>query len=220
MAKSGEMIKRDDRLRRRNRLVLGSLFGLVAGMIGLTYASVPLYNLFCAVTGFGGTTQRAEQAANRVVDRKVTIRFNADTNNALPWSFKPEQKALVLKLGETGFAAYRAENRGIKPTVGTAVYNVSPDKAGIYFNKMQCFCFTEQILEPGQAVDMPVTFFVDPSMADDPNMDDVTTITLSYTFFRAKDSEARLAQHAVTSAPSGGAETSKQKAEPGATATN
>ena len=213
------MAGRDDKLRRRNRLILGSLFGMVAGMIGLTYASVPLYSLFCSVTGFGGTTQRAEQAAARVVDRKVTIRFNADTNSALPWSFKPEQKELVLKLGETGFAAYRAENRANKPTVGTAVYNVTPEKAGVYFNKIQCFCFDEQILEPGQVVDMPVTFFVDPSMADDANMDDVTTITLSYTFFRAKDSEAKLAQHtaAATSEAPGAI---KQKAEPWATATN
>lgn len=213
------MAGRDDKLRRRNRLILGTLFGMVAGMIGLTYASVPLYSLFCSVTGFGGTTQRAEQAAARVVDRKITIRFNADTNSALPWSFKPEQKELVLKLGETGFAAYRAENRANKPTVGTAVYNVTPEKAGVYFNKIQCFCFDEQILEPGQVVDMPVTFFVDPSMADDANMDDVTTITLSYTFFRAKDSEAKLAQHtaAATSEAPGA---SKQKAEPGATATN
>ena len=208
----------DDRLRRRNRRVLGSLFGLVLGMIGLTYASVPLYSLFCAVTGFGGTTQRAEAAAARVVDRKIAVRFNADTNSALPWSFKPEQRELVLKLGETGFAAYRAENRGAKPTVGTAVYNVTPDKAGAYFNKMQCFCFTEQILEPGQVADMPVVFFVDPSMADDPNMDDVTTITLSYTFFRAKDGEARLAQQAAVPSVAPGA--NKQKAEPGATATN
>jgi cytochrome c oxidase assembly protein subunit 11 len=214
------MDKRDDRLRRRNRLVLGTLFGLVAGMIGLTYASVPLYNLFCAVTGFGGTTQRAEQAAARVVDRKVTVRFNADTNTALPWSFRPEQKDLELKLGETGFAAYRAENRGKVATVGTAVYNVTPEKVGAYFNKLQCFCFTEQILEPGQVVDMPVVFFVDPAMADDPNMDDVSTITLSYTFFRAKDSEAKLAQHTAAAPTSSTPGASKQKAEPGATATN
>ncbi|KAA0578054.1 cytochrome c oxidase assembly protein [Azospirillum sp. Sh1] len=214
------MAGRDDKLRRRNRLILGSLFGMVAGMIGLTYASVPLYSLFCSVTGFGGTTQRAEQAAARVVDRKVTIRFNADTNSALPWSFKPEQKELVLKLGETGFAAYRAENRANKPTVGTAVYNVTPEKVGVYFNKIQCFCFDEQILEPGQVVDMPVTFFVDPSMADDANMDDVSTITLSYTFFRAKDSEAKLAQHTAAASTSEAPGASKQKAEPGATATN
>lgn len=188
-----------DDLRRRNRVVLGSLLGLAFGMVGLAYASVPLYSLFCAVTGFGGTTQRAEAAAAHVVDRKVTIRFNADTNAALPWSFRPEQKDMVLKLGETGLAAYRAENRGANPTVGTAVYNVTPDKAGIYFNKIQCFCFNEQVLEPGQQVDMPVAFFVDPSLADDPNMEDVSTITLSYTFFRANDEKQVLAQHAPNS---------------------
>ncbi|MBP2303132.1 cytochrome c oxidase assembly protein [Azospirillum picis] len=212
----------DHKIRRRNRVLLGSLFGLVMGMIGLTYASVPLYSLFCSVTGFGGTTQRAEAAAAKVLDRKVAIRFNADTNSALPWSFKPEQQELVLKLGETGLAAYRAENRANRATVGTAVYNVTPEKAGAYFNKIQCFCFDEQILQPGQAVDMPVTFFVDPAMADDPNMDDVTTITLSYTFFRAKDGEAVLARQAaaLTDASSAGAGTGKQKAEPGATAAN
>ncbi|MCG5239744.1 cytochrome c oxidase assembly protein [Azospirillum doebereinerae] len=196
-------------LRRRNLVILSSLFGLVFGMIGLAYASVPLYSLFCSVTGFGGTTQRAQEAASHTVDRKVTIRFNADTNMGLPWAFKPEQKDMVLKLGETGLAAYRAENKSAKPTVGTAVYNVTPDKVGQYFNKIECFCFTEQVLQPGQAVDMPVAFFVDPAMNDDPNMQDVTTITLSYTFFRAKDSDAVLAQQG-----------SNQKAAPSATATN
>ncbi|SMH58845.1 cytochrome c oxidase assembly protein [Azospirillum agricola] len=202
----------NDKLRRRNLVILSSLFGLVFGMVGLAYASVPLYSLFCAVTGFGGTTMRADAAAATTLDRKITVRFNADTNTALPWSFRPEQKDMVLKLGETGLAAYRAENRADKPTVGTAVYNVTPDKAGRYFNKLECFCFTEQVLQPGQAVDMPVAFFVDPAMNDDPNMADVTTITLSYTFFRAKDSDAVLAQRANQG--------SNQKAAPGATATN
>ncbi len=199
-------------LRRRNLLVVTSLFALVFGMIGLSYASVPLYSLFCAATGFGGTTQRAQAAAARIVDRKVTIRFNADTHMNLPWNFRPEQKELVLNLGETGLAAFRAENRSAKPTVGTAVYNVSPDKVGQYFNKIECFCFTEQVLQPGQSVDMPVSFFVDPALNDDPNMEDVTTITLSYTFFRANDSDAVLAQQAVQG--------SNQKAAPSATATN
>ncbi len=201
----------DRALRRRNLVILTSLFGLVFGMIGLTYASSPLYSLFCSVTGFGGTTQRAAAAAATVIDRKVTIRFNADTHMNLPWSFRPEQKDMVLKMGETGFAAYRAESRSTRATVGTAVYNVTPDKVGQYFNKLECFCFTEQILQPGQSVDMPVAFFVDPAMNNDPNMDDVTTITLSYTFFRAKDSDAVLAQRAPGS---------NQKAAPSATATN
>lgn len=185
----------NDRIRRRNRLFGIALFGLVAGMVGLAFASAPLYALFCQVTGFGGTTQRAEAAPGRVVDRTVTIRFNADVNNALPWSFRPELREVKVKLGETGLANYRAESRSASPTVGTAVYNVTPDKAGIYFNKIQCFCFDEQVLEPGQSVDMPVAFFVDPALADDPNMEDISTITLSYTFFRANDEKRVLAQH-------------------------
>ncbi len=201
----------DPSLRRRNRIILTSLFGLVFAMIGLAYASAPLYSLFCSVTGFGGTTQRASVAPSTVIDRKVTVRFNADTHMNLPWSFRPEQKDLVLKMGETGLAAYRAENRSARPTVGTAMYNVTPDKVGRYFNKLECFCFTEQILQPGQSVDMPVAFFVDPAMNDDRSMDDVTTITLSYTFFRAKDSDAVLAQQQAGS---------NQKAAPSATATN
>ena len=193
-------------LRRKNRLFLGGLFGLVFGMVGLAYASVPLYALFCQVTGFGGTTQRAEAAPVRQVDRSIKVRFNADVNQSLPWRFKPEQRELTVKLGETGLAAYQAVNRADRPTVGTALYNVTPDKAGKYFNKIECFCFTEQVLEPGQSVDMPVAFFVDPSLADDPAMEDVTTITLSYTFFRAKDETQVLAQHAAQAgAKAGGA---------------
>ncbi|MCW2236484.1 cytochrome c oxidase assembly protein [Azospirillum canadense] len=191
----------NDKIRRRNRLFGIALFGLVAGMVGLAFASAPLYSLFCRVTGFGGTTQRAEAASTRIVDRTITIRFNSDVNDALPWNFRPEQREVKVKLGETGLANYRAENRSAKPTVGTAVYNVTPDKAGIYFNKIQCFCFNEQVLEPGQQVDMPVAFFVDPALADDPNMEDVSTITLSYTFFRANDEKQVLAQH--TAKPEG-----------------
>ncbi|WP_051341044.1 cytochrome c oxidase assembly protein [Azospirillum halopraeferens] len=184
----------DDTTRRRNRKLLISLFGLVAGMIGLAYASVPLYALFCQVTGFGGTTQRADAAPDTVLERTIKVRFNADTNRALPWSFRPVEREVTVKVGETHITSYRAANRGESPTVGTAVYNVTPDKAGIYFNKIECFCFTEQVLHPGEEVDMPVAFFVDPAIASDPKMGDVSTITLSYTFFRAKDAEAALAQ--------------------------
>ena len=205
----------NDRLRRRNRVFLVSLFAVVAGMVGLAFASAPLYSMFCRVTGFGGTTQRADAAPAKVLDRVVTIRFNSDVNDALPWNFRPEQRELKVRVGETGLANYRAENRAAKPTVGTAVYNVTPDKAGLYFNKIQCFCFDEQVLEPGQSVDMPVAFFVDPAMADDPNMEDVTTITLSYTFFRAKDEGRVLAQHANQQQ-----ENKSQTAAPRATATN
>ncbi len=197
----------DHELRRKNRLFLAGLFGLVFGMVGLAYASVPLYALFCQVTGFGGTTQRAEAAPVRQVDRSIKVRFNADVNQSLPWRFKPEQRELTVKLGETGLAAYQAVNRADRPTVGTALYNVTPDKAGKYFNKIECFCFTEQVLEPGQSVDMPVAFFVDPSLADDPAMEDVTTITLSYTFFRAKDETQVLAQHAAQAGAKAGGTT-------------
>ncbi|TWA79328.1 cytochrome c oxidase assembly protein subunit 11 [Azospirillum brasilense] len=190
----------DKGLRRKNRLFMAGLFGLVFGMVGLAYASVPLYALFCQVTGFGGTTQRADAAPARQVDRVIKVRFNADVNQSLPWRFKPEQKELTVKLGEMGLAAYQAANRVDRPTVGTALYNVTPDKVGKYFNKIECFCFTEQVLEPGQSVDMPVAFFVDPALADDPAMEDVTTITLSYTFFRAKDETQVLAQHATQAA--------------------
>jgi cytochrome c oxidase assembly protein subunit 11 len=202
-----------DKLQRRNRRLLLSLFCVAAGMVGLAYASVPLYDMFCRVTGFGGTTQRAEAAPTQVVDRTITVRFNADVNNKLPWSFRPEQRSITLKLGETGLAAYRAENRSDAATVGTASYNVTPEKAGQYFNKIECFCFTEQVLQPGQGVDMPVAFFVDPAMADDPAMEDVTTITLSYTFFRALDSDAILAQQAQKPGQD-------DKAAPSATVTN
>ena len=174
-------------MRRRNLIVMVSLVGLVFGMIGLSFASVPLYNLFCKVTGFGGTTQVAEGPAGKILDRKVKVRFNADVNGALPWGFKPDVHEMEVRIGEAAMTSYRATNHSGQPIVGMAAYNVTPDKAGIYFNKIQCFCFDEQRLEAGQTVDMPVYFFVDPAMADDPKLDDVSTITLSYTFFRAHD---------------------------------
>lgn len=176
----------DPRTRRRNRFVVIALAGLVAGMTGLSFAAVPLYDLFCRVTGFGGTTQVAAAPADRVLDRRITIRFNADVNGDVPWQFRPERPAIEMKVGETALVSYSARNLSDRPVTGTAVYNVTPPKAGLYFNKIQCFCFDEQVLQAGQRVDMPVYFFVDPAIADDPNLDDVNTITLSYTFFRAK----------------------------------
>jgi len=184
-----------------NARVATSLGLLVAGMVGLSFAAVPLYDLFCRVTGYGGTTQVADGYADRVVDRKITIRFNADVNDSLPWGFRPEAVAMTVNLGQSALTSYRAENRGADPVVGTATYNVTPAKAGIYFNKLECFCFTEQVLTPRQSVDMPVYFFVDPAMADDPNMDDVDTITLSYTFFRAPDQTLATQAVSGTGAP-------------------
>jgi cytochrome c oxidase assembly protein subunit 11 len=174
----------------KNLRVVVMLLGIVAVMVGLVSASVPLYRLFCQVTGYGGTTQRAEAAPDVVSDRMMTVRFNADVNGGLPWSFYPEQREVTLPIGEPALAFYRAENRSGKTITGTATFNVTPLKAGQYFNKIECFCFTEQTLQPGQSVDMPVSFFVDPAILDDPNLDEVHTITLSYTFFRSADAEA------------------------------
>ena len=171
----------------RNTRTVVLLSGVVAAMVGLTFASVPLYRLFCQVTGYGGTTQVADSAPEAIGERVVKIRFNADVDLRLPWEFQPAQREVVLRVGEVGMAFYQAHNPTNRTIKGTAVFNVSPLKAGLYFNKVECFCFEEQRLEPGQSVDMPVTFFVDPAINEDPNLDDVRTITLSYTFFQSAD---------------------------------
>lgn len=169
-----------------NRRVVLPLVMVVVGMGCVAFASVPLYRLFCQVTGFGGTTQRAEVAPTETADRVVTVRFDATVAD-VPWDFQPEQRAVQVKVGETALIAYRAHNRSQADIVGTATFNVSPPKAGQYFDKLQCFCFSEQVLRAGETVDMPVSFFVDPAILKDRNLDDVNTITLSYTFFRAKN---------------------------------
>ena len=171
--------------RRRNAATAAALLGIVVVMGGLAYASVPLYRWFCQVTGFGGTTQVAATAPAQRHERSVTIRFNADVNSTLPWRFQPVERRVRVRLGEERLAFYRAENLDDRPVTGTATFNVTPPKAGPYFAKLDCFCFTEQTLAPGQSVDMPVSFYVDPELAKDRNLDDVTTITLSYTFFAA-----------------------------------
>lgn len=168
---------------RANGRVALSLAGVVVAMSGLAYASVPLYELFCRVTGFGGTTQVAESLPETISERRIAIRFNADVNPDLPWAFQPLEREVSLQVGESGLAFYRATNRAARPTAGTATFNVTPLKAGQYFNKVQCFCFTEQTLAPGESMDMAVSFFVDPAIEEDPNLDEVRTITLSYTFF-------------------------------------
>jgi cytochrome c oxidase assembly protein subunit 11 len=183
----------DDRrvLARRNALLACGVFGFVAAMIGMAYASVPLYEMFCRVTGFGGTTQVATSAPTHVLARTVTVRFDASRDGNLPWKFEPLQNEVTVRLGEEKLVFYRATNLSQRPIVGTATYNVTPDIAGPWFNKIQCFCFTEQLLKPGETVEMPVTFFVDPDMAKDHKYDGVKTITLSYTFFEAKTDRAR-----------------------------
>jgi cytochrome c oxidase assembly protein subunit 11 len=157
----------------------------VAGMVGMSFAAVPLFALFCQVTGYGGTTQRADAAPEATLDRTITIRFDANVGNGLGWSFRPAVREVKVKLGEIGEVAYIAENRTRGVTTGSAVFNVAPGEAGLYFNKIACFCFTEQTLRPGERVEMPVTFFVDPAIAEDADLRGVNTITLSYTFFPA-----------------------------------
>lgn len=169
----------------KNRKVALMSALVVASMVGLAYASVPLYRMFCQVTGFGGTTQRAEAAPENTVDRRMTILFDANTAGSLPWTFEPVQRSLDVKVGEENFAYYRATNNSDHAMTGSAVFNVTPDTAGAYFNKIQCFCFTEQTLKAGESVEMPVSFFVDPAIVEDHGLDKVTTITLSYTFYPA-----------------------------------
>lgn len=166
---------------------MGALF-----MLGLGYASVPLYRLFCQATGFGGTTMTATEseatrAATFATGQTISIRFDATTAGDMPWIFRPSQTTDTITIGERDIATYVARNATSRPITGMATYNVTPEQAGKYFNKIQCFCFTEQTLQPGQEVTMPVLYYVDPAMLDDPNMRGVEQITLSYTFHRAAD---------------------------------
>jgi cytochrome c oxidase assembly protein subunit 11 len=186
---------------RRNLNVLMVLVGVVAGMTGLAYASVPLYRLFCQVTGFGGTPQRAAVAPADISDRTMRVTFTADVAGGLGWRFQPVQRQIELKVGENKLAFYVAENLESKPVTGRATFNVSPDMFGPYFAKIECFCFTEQTLQPGQRVEMPVSFFIDPALLDDPALGKINDITLSYTFFRAVDDGA--AEQKVGQAPNG-----------------
>ena len=183
-----------DELARRNRRIGLIAAGTVAAMVGLTFASAPLYDLFCRTTGYAGTTQVAKNAPDKAGERVVTIRFNADVARGLPWNFRPEQIEMRVKVGEEHLAFYQATNRTNRDITGTATFNVQPDQAGIYFQKIACFCFAEQTLAPGESIDMPVSFFIDPGIAKDPNTRDVRSITLSYTFFRAKHDADKLAR--------------------------
>ena len=172
---------------RRNWIAVGGVLLILAGMTGLTAYSSTLYDMFCRVTGYGGTTRQADALPDHMGERVITVRFDANISPDLKWRFKPLQISERVHVGENGLALYEAVNNGDVPIVGTATYSVTPHKAGIYFNKLQCFCFTEQILQPGERIEMPVSYFVDPAIVDDGNLDDVTTITLSYTFFPAPD---------------------------------
>ena len=175
----------------RNRKVARRLFLATAGMGGFAYASAPLYDLFCRTTGFGGTPVVAQAGDRPILDRTVNVRFDSNVDTALPWKFQPLQREVKVRLGEEYLAYYRVTNLSQRAAVGTSTYNVTPETAGGWFNKLQCFCFTEQLLLPGQSVDMPVIFFVDPELDKDRRYDNIRTITLSYTFFEAKTERAR-----------------------------
>ncbi|ETX30973.1 cytochrome c oxidase assembly protein [Roseivivax isoporae] len=162
---------------------VAQLGGVVVFMGAMAWASVPLYNWFCAVTGYGGTTGVAEQGSADVLDRTITVRFDANKEAGMPWEFRPVEREMTLRIGEDGLAYFEAYNPTDRPVAGQAGYNVAPFSAGSYFNKVQCFCFTEQVLQPGERVEMPVYFYVDPAIVDDRDAKFTKTITLSYTFY-------------------------------------
>jgi cytochrome c oxidase assembly protein subunit 11 len=169
-------------LQRRHRTLALSCAALVVAMVGAAYAAVPLYRLFCQVTGFDGTPRIATGPSSTVLDQTVTIRFDGNVTPGLPWHFEPVQNTMQVKIGENNLAFFRATNTSDQPVRGTAIYNVFPEIAAVYFNKLQCFCFTEQLLQPGETMEFPVSFFVDPQIVNDRDARAVTHITLSYTF--------------------------------------
>lgn len=168
---------------RQHRRVALLLAFLAAGMLGMAFAAVPIYRLVCQLTGFGGTTQRADAAPRTASDRAVTVRFDANVANGLGWSFWPEVTSIEVRLGENQLAFFKASNPARTAVSGIATFNVTPEIAGAYFNKIQCFCFEQQTLDPGETVEMPVSFFVDPAILDEPGGRDIKEITLSYTFY-------------------------------------
>jgi len=174
---------------KKNTKSLIIVTAIIFTMIGLTFASVPLYRIFCQVTGWGGTTQRIEKNTSETYNRVMTVKFNADINRKVPWIFKPKQHEVKVKVGEEALIYYYAENKSDKIVTGRSIHNVTPLKAGQYFIKTQCFCFSDQTLKPGEKVDMPVSFYIDPSIMEDRSMDDINTITLSYTFFKKNSEE-------------------------------
>lgn len=175
--------------RRKNLRVVGALVAVMGVMTALVAYSPTFYRLFCAATGYGGTTQKVDVDSAAISERRIVVRFNADVAPDLPWRFEPVQREVTVRLGEEKLVFFTAENLTDQPIVGHATFNVTPDKTGLYFKKIQCFCFDDERLEPHQKVDMPVDFFVDPALAKDPNAQDVSEITLSYTFFRSGESD-------------------------------
>ncbi len=176
----------DPKLQRRNGRVAVIVVGVVAGMVGLSYASVPLYEMFCRMTGYGGVPQIAAQPSQTRGDKVMTVRFDANVASDLPWSFEPEVPSIKLRTGETATIFYKVKNKSNHETIGLAAYNVAPERAGMFFNKISCFCFSEQRLGPGETMDMPVVFFLDPAVEKDEIMKQQDQVTLSYTFYASK----------------------------------
>ncbi|SIQ65656.1 cytochrome c oxidase assembly protein subunit 11 [Paracoccus thiocyanatus] len=186
---------------RSNGRLVGMLLGVVVLMGALSWAAVPFYSWFCRVTGFAGTTNVAEAASDRVLDETIRVRFDANVDSNLGWTFRPMQREIELKIGENAIAFYEAINNTDQPVTGTASYNVAPDAAGYFFNKIECFCFTEQVLQPGERVEMPVSFYVDADLVDDRDAGRIRDITLSYTFHRTDPPAPKQAALKTTTAP-------------------
>lgn len=183
-----------------NGRVAAMLVGVAVTMGALAWAAVPFYDWFCRVTGYAGTPGVQAENLSEVVDEYVTVRFDANTEARMPWEFRPKQTEMRLKIGETGMAFYEAYNPTDKPVAGTAAYNVAPDLAGYYFTKIDCFCFTEQVLQPGERVEMPVVFYVDPAILQDRDAGRIRNITLSYTFYQTELPETQASLSPATTA--------------------
>uniref|UniRef100_B0T0X4 Cytochrome c oxidase assembly protein CtaG n=1 Tax=Caulobacter sp. (strain K31) TaxID=366602 RepID=B0T0X4_CAUSK len=187
-----------ERPARRSHARVAAICGVAFfGMVGAAYAAVPLYKMFCQATGFDGTVRKAVAKPTKILDRKVEIRFDANVRT-LPWDFQPMQTSQQIRIGDTGLAFFKVTNKGDKPMTGRALYNVVPEQAGAYFQKLECFCFSNQTIEPGQTVEFPVVYFVDPGFVTDQDTKDKSTITLSYTFFPAVPDAAGTKQAATT----------------------
>jgi cytochrome c oxidase assembly protein subunit 11 len=194
------------RVSRRDLVVAFACGGLVATMVGASFAAVPFYNWFCRTTGYGGTTQRAKAAPKQIGERTITVYFDSNVAPGLPWDFQPEQRTIDVKLGEVVTVYYHVTNQAARVTTGQAAYNVNPPTTGIYFEKINCFCFTQQTLKPGEKRDMAVVFYVDPKLAKDSEQDGTAMITLSYTFYPSREPEQPVAATtpALPSPASGG----------------
>lgn len=173
-------------MQHRHKRVALIVVAVVVGMVGMAYAAVPLYSLFCRATGYGGTPQIVDRPSDTRGNRVMTVRFDSNVSSDLPWTFEPDVPSIKLRTGETATVFFKVHNRSQKATSGLASYNVAPDQAGLFFNKISCFCFSEQHLEPGETMEMPVVFYLDPALETDDIMKNTESVTLSYTFFASK----------------------------------